>query len=110
MRARPQRRVRRTRPSRAVAVPDRAIPPTWRVWQARNGGRHWYWRAPLAVEWGLEWFVYRLRSLALFDLKKSGGAGTSGGSPIAPHSPHDESGKVSARFLGRLASRSFTEG
>ena len=39
-------------------------------------GRSWYWRYPLAVEWALEWFVYRLRSLALFDLLELAGRAT----------------------------------
>lgn len=51
-------------------------PPTWRTWQAQNGSKRWYWRAPLAIEWGLEWFVYRLRSLALFDLLELAGRAT----------------------------------
>lgn len=51
-------------------------PPTWREWKAQHGGRGWYWRAPLAVEWGLEWFSYRLRSLALFDLLELAGRAT----------------------------------
>ena len=51
-----------------TAPPDRLKPPTWRAWKARNRSKHWYWRYPLTAEWGMEWFVYRLRSLALFDL------------------------------------------
>jgi hypothetical protein len=48
-------------------------PSTWRAWRARNGSKRWYWRAPLAAEWGLERFVYCLRSLALFDLLELAG-------------------------------------
>jgi hypothetical protein len=62
---------RRTLPNRAVASPDLATPPTWRAWKAQTGRR--CWRYPLAVEWALEWFVYRLRSLALFDLLELAG-------------------------------------
>ena len=56
-----------------IASPDPTTPPTWRVWKAQNAGRRWYWRYPLAVEWALEWFVYRLRGLALFDLLELAG-------------------------------------
>ena len=48
-------------------------PPTWRAWKVQNGGKGWYWRVALAVEWSMEWFVYRLRSLALFDLLELAG-------------------------------------
>ena len=45
----------------------------WRVWKVQNRSKRWYWRYPLAAEWGMEWFVYRLRSLALFDLLELAG-------------------------------------
>jgi uncharacterized protein YjbI with pentapeptide repeats len=48
-------------------------PPYWSEWKAQNGSKRWYCRLPLAVEWALEWFVYRLRSLALFDLLELAG-------------------------------------
>ena len=48
-------------------------PLTWHAWKVQNGSKRWYWRLPLAIEWGLEWFVYRLRSLALFDLLELAG-------------------------------------
>lgn len=51
-------------------------PPTWPEWRARNGDKRWYLRYPLAVEWGLEWFVDRLRSLALFELLELAGRAT----------------------------------
>jgi hypothetical protein len=41
---------------------------------AGANGRRW-WRYPLAVECGLEWFVYRLRGLALFALLELTGRG-----------------------------------
>ena len=59
-----------------MTSPELVKPPTWREWKAQNGGRRWYWRAPLAAEWELEWFVYRLRSLALFDLLELAGRAT----------------------------------
>lgn len=77
LKPRPKRRAgpagydRLLRSSRAVASPEPARPPTWRVWKARTG-RCW-WRYPLAAEWALEWFVYRLRSLALFELLELAG-------------------------------------
>jgi uncharacterized protein YjbI with pentapeptide repeats len=46
-----------------------AKPRTWRAWKA---GKRW-WRYPLAVEWALEWFAYRLRCLALLDLLELAG-------------------------------------
>lgn len=49
------------------------MPPTWHAWKARNRRMGRYRRAPVAVEWALEWFVYRLRSLALFDLLELAG-------------------------------------
>lgn len=42
---------------------------------AGANGRRW-WRYPLAVECGLEWFVYRLRGLALFALLELTGRAT----------------------------------
>ena len=48
-------------------------PPTWRAWKAQNGGKGWHLRAPLAAEWGLEWFVHWLRSLAVFELLEFAG-------------------------------------
>ena len=48
-------------------------PPSWSEWKAQNGSKRWYWRILLEVEWALEWFVYRLRGLALFELLELAG-------------------------------------
>ena len=79
LRPRPKRRAgqfagyRRPMQKRPPASPDPLSPPTWRTWKARTARR---WRYPLAIEWALEWFVYRLRSLALFDLLELAGRTT----------------------------------
>jgi hypothetical protein len=98
MRPRLGRRVRRLASHHRSAlagpgVADRAMPPTWRAWEAQNGGKRWYIRYPLAVEWALEWFVYRLRGLALFDLLELAGKLT----VVVASSPVPQSGRWSRR-------------